>query len=149
MFLKDIQMPGFTFQPQNNFFNSQLQTQASFQSPRAAGLITNGGTCDDRLGQLVGDIFIGHEVSIVITILQVSIARSIILSVYLVGMKILISVVLDDTPGSRFPSRTSFRIDLSHNTNLSRNEGYYRCYSLQSNDALACRTGGLLHHHYI
>ena len=142
-------MPGLLFQPQNNFFNSQLQTQASFQSPRAAGLITNGGTCDDRLGQLVGDIFIGHEVSIVITILQVSIARSIILSVYLVRMKTLISVVLDDTPGSRFPSRTSFRINLSYNTNLSRNEGYYRCYSLQSNDALACRTGGLLHHHYI
>ena len=76
MFLKNIQMPGFTFQPQNNFFNSQLQTQASFQSPRAAGLITNGGTCDDRLGQLVGDIFIGHEVSIVIPILQISMDRS-------------------------------------------------------------------------
>ena len=141
-------MPGLLFQPQNNFFNSQLQTQASFQSPRAAGLITNGGTCDDRLGQLVGDIFIGHEVSIVIPILQISVARSIIF-VSLNRMKILISVVLDDTPGSRFPSRTSFRINLSYNTNLSRNEGYYRCYSLQSNDALACRTGGLLHHHYI
>ena len=71
-------MPGLLFQPQNNFFNSQLQTQASFQSPRAAGLITNGGTCDDRLGQLVGDIFIGHEVSIVIPILQISMDRSII-----------------------------------------------------------------------
>ena len=144
-------MPGFNFQPQNNFFNAQLQTQASFQSPRAAGLITNGGTCDDRLGQLVGDIFIGHEVSIVIPISQILIARSIIsrLSVSLIRIKILIFVVLDDTPGSRFPSRTSFRINLSHYTNISRNEGYYRCYSLQSNDALACRTGGLLHHHYI
>ena len=143
-------MPGFTFQPQNNFFNSQLQTQASFQSPRAAGLITNGGTCDDRLGQLVGDIFIGHEVSIVVPILQIPMDKSIIwLSVSLNRMKISISVVLDDTPGSRLSSRTSFRINLSHDTNLSRNEGYYRCYSLQSNDALACRTGGILHYHYI
>ena len=140
-------MPGFTFQPQNNFFNSQLQTQASFQSPRAAGLITNGGTCDDRLGQLVGDIFIGHEVSIVIMVYLLRLRTQ--LSVFLNRIKILISVVLDDTPGSRFPSRTSFRINLSHHTNLSRNEGYYRCYSLQSHDALACRTGGLLHHHYI
>ena len=142
-------MPGLLFQPQNNFFNSQLQTQASFQSPRAAGLITNGGTCDDRLGQLVGDIFIGHEVSIVIPILQIPMDKSIILSVSLNRMKISISVVLDDTPGSRLSSRTSFRINLSHDTNLSRNEGYYRCYSLQSNDALACGTGGILHYHYI
>ena len=78
MFLKKIEMPGLLFQPQNNFFNSQLQTQASFQSPRAAGLITNGGTCDDRLGQLVGDIFIGHEVSIVVPILQIPMDKSII-----------------------------------------------------------------------
>ena len=46
----------------------QSQHQQRLGPPSAGGVLapqilqTNGGNCEDRLGQLLGDIFIGHEV---------------------------------------------------------------------------------------